>query len=292
MTRLTRRQFGAAAAGGIAIAFSLRGRTSAQPRARLPGSLARHRMLDAWLRINADGTATIFTGKVELGQGILTALAQIAAEELNMQPARIVMISGDTARTPDEGFTSGSRSIEESGAAIRAACAEARDILIKLAAERLDWSFDQLGVQDGVVYAPGMRTISYAALAGSVDLHRPATGKVSAGAGRRPPHRRQACCAPRYPGQGHWRGSLCAGPAAARHAARARGTAAALSRHSREGRHRRRQAPARRAGRGARRLVPRRDRRARRTGGAGARASGAQRRVDRRRRPARSPQAL
>ena len=179
MTRLTRRQFGAAAAGGIAIAFSMRGRPSAQPRARLPGSLARHRMLDAWLRINADGTATIFTGKVELGQGILTALAQIAAEELNMQPARIVMISGDTARTPDEGFTSGSRSIEDSGAAIRAACAEARDIMIHMAAERLRWSFDELSVQDGVIYAPGMRTVSYAELAASVDLHRPATGKVA-----------------------------------------------------------------------------------------------------------------
>ena len=179
MTRLTRRQFGAAAAGGIVIAFSLRGRPCAAPRARLPGSLARHRMLDAWLRINADGTATVFTGKVELGQGILTALAQIAAEELSMQPAQIVMISGDTARTPDEGFTSGSRSIEDSGAAIRAACAEARDIMIHMAAERLRWSFDELSVQDGVIYAPGMRTVSYGELAASIDLHRPASGKVA-----------------------------------------------------------------------------------------------------------------
>jgi nicotinate dehydrogenase subunit B len=92
---LTRRQF-VAAAGGIVIAFSVRSPVWAQ-RARLPGSLARHRRLDAWLRINLDGTATIFTGKVELGQGILTALAQIAAEELSLQPAHIVMISGDSA---------------------------------------------------------------------------------------------------------------------------------------------------------------------------------------------------
>ena len=70
---------------------------------KLPGSLANNRMLDAWLRINADGTATIFTGKVELGQGIVTALAQIAAEELDLPLARIKMISGDTAQTPDEG---------------------------------------------------------------------------------------------------------------------------------------------------------------------------------------------
>jgi len=179
VTQLTRRQFGAAAAGGIVIAFSLHGRPRAQRRPRLAGYLAQDRMLDAWLRINPDGTATVFTGKVELGQGILTALAQIAAEELSMQPERIVMISGDTARTPDEGFTSGSRSIEDSGAAIRQACAEARDILIRMAGERLRWSFDELSVQDGVIYAPGMRTLSYAELAGTVDLHRPATGKVA-----------------------------------------------------------------------------------------------------------------
>ncbi len=175
---LTRRQFTTIAAGGIVVAFSLRGPVRAQ-RAALPGSLAHDRMLDAWLRVNPDGTVTIFTGKVELGQGILTALAQIAAEELSMRPWRIVMVSGDTERTPDEGFTAGSRSIEDSGAAIRAACAEARDILIRMAGERLRWSFDELSVQDGVIYAPGMRTVSYAALAASVDLHRPASGKVA-----------------------------------------------------------------------------------------------------------------
>jgi len=174
---LTRRQF-TAAAGGIVIAFSMRGPVSAQQRARLSGSLARHRRLDAWLRINPDGTATIFTGKVELGQGILTALAQIAAEELYLPPTRIEMISGDTARTPDEGFTSGSRSIEDSGAAIRAACAEAASLLVELAGERLDWSSDELTVQDGVVYAPGTRKVSYGELASQADLRRAATGKV------------------------------------------------------------------------------------------------------------------
>jgi len=173
---LTRRQF-TAAAGGIVIAFSLRRPAWAQ-RARLPGSLARHRRLDAWLRINPDGTATIFTGKVELGQGILTALAQIAAEELYLPPARIVMISGDTARTPDEGVTSGSRSIETSGAAIRAACAEAAALLVELAGQRLNWSSDELTVQDGVIYAPGERKVSYGELATQFDLRRVATGKA------------------------------------------------------------------------------------------------------------------
>ena len=93
---LSRREF-AAALGGIVISFSLmpRGARGQQP-ASLPGSLNGNRMLDAWLRINQDGTATVFTGKVELGQGIVTALAQIAAEELDLPLARIKMISGDT----------------------------------------------------------------------------------------------------------------------------------------------------------------------------------------------------
>ncbi len=176
---LSRRQFGAAAAGGIVIAFSSSQPAPAQQRAHLPGSLARHRRLDAWLRINADGTVTVFTGKVELGQGILTALAQIAAEELRLPVARIEMVAGDTARTPDEGFTSGSRSIETSGAAIRAASAEAAALLVELAGERLDWSWDELTVQDGVIYAPGTRKVSYGELAAQFDLRRAATGKIS-----------------------------------------------------------------------------------------------------------------
>ena len=71
------------------------------------------------MRIDADGNATVFTGKVELGQGILTALAQIAAEELDLPLARVEMISGDTGRTPNEGQTAGSQSIENSGTALR-----------------------------------------------------------------------------------------------------------------------------------------------------------------------------
>ena len=84
----------------------------------LPGSLNNNRMLDGWLRVNADGTVTIFTGKVELGQGILTALTQIVAEELDVDVERIKVVSGRTDMTPNEGFTAGSRSIEESGAAL------------------------------------------------------------------------------------------------------------------------------------------------------------------------------
>src|SRR6185436_7847195 len=112
--------------------------------ARLPGSLQTNRMLDAWLRINADGSVTVFTGKVELGQGIVTALAQIAAEELDVPLAHVTMIPGRTGRPRDEGQTAGSQSIEQSGTALRMAGAEVRALLIALAATKLGVAADTL----------------------------------------------------------------------------------------------------------------------------------------------------
>src|SRR5262245_30805780 len=102
-----RRQF-TAGFGALVVAFSLDPRLASGQEGR-PGSLQNNRRLDGWIRINADGTATVFTGKVELGQGILTALKQIAAEELDLPLARIRLISGDTGQTPDEGQTAGSQ---------------------------------------------------------------------------------------------------------------------------------------------------------------------------------------
>ena len=136
-------------------------------------------MLDAWLRINADGSATIFTGKVELGQGILTALAQIAAEELDLPVTRVAMISGDTAQTPDEGYTSGSQSIENSGTAIRLACAEARALLVEQAAKRLDLAAEMLTVSEGTITAPDGRKLGYGELAAELDLHREVTATAA-----------------------------------------------------------------------------------------------------------------
>ena len=125
---LTRRQFGKAA-GALVVAFTLAPRLAGAQAPKLPGSLANNPMLDAWLRINADGSATIFTGKVELGQGITTALAQTAAEELDLPFPRVNMISGDTAQTPEENYTPRSQSIEYGGTAIRPACAAAPPLL-------------------------------------------------------------------------------------------------------------------------------------------------------------------
>ena len=92
-------------------------------------------------------TATVFTGKVELGQGILTALWQIAAEELDLPLSRVTILQVDTSRSPNEGFTFGSQSIENSGVALRLAGAEARAILIELAAKKLGVAADTLKVR-------------------------------------------------------------------------------------------------------------------------------------------------
>ena len=139
-----RREF-TAGLGAIVVAFSLDPKL-ARGQERLPGSLQDNRRLDGWIRVNADGTATVFTGKVELGQGIVTALAQIAAEELDLPLSRIKMISGDTGQTPNEGQTAGSQSIEASGTALRMAGAEVRAMLIDLAAKRLGVAADALTV--------------------------------------------------------------------------------------------------------------------------------------------------
>ena len=175
---LTRRQLGAGL-GAIVVAFSLRQPGLAQQAARLPGSLQGNRMLDAWLRINADGSAIVFTGKVELGQGAITALAQIAAEELDLPLSRVTMIAGDTARTPDEGHTSGSATIESSGTALRLAGAEVRAILLALAAKGFGVTPDKLAVSDGVISTPDGRTVGYGELAGAADLHREASVTVA-----------------------------------------------------------------------------------------------------------------
>ena len=270
---LTRRDF-TAGLGAIVVAFSLdHGAALAQqPQPpRLPGSLNTNRRLDSWLRINADGTATVFTGKVELGQGILTALHQIAAEELDLPLDRITMISGDTGRTPNEGQTAGSQSVENSGTALRMAGAEARAILLELAAKRFGVAADTLSVADGTISTsrwPQDR-LRRARRRGRSQARGDRQGDAQAR--DRAPDRRQVDPAHRYSRQGHGRCRLRAGPAAARHGARPRGASAHLYGHARERRRGRRQGGARRDRRGARRLVPRRHRRARGAGDQGAR---------------------
>src|SRR2546422_3296969 len=168
------------ATGGLVIGFALAPRLAlGQDRpAPLPGSLNANRMLDAWLRVDPNGTVTIFTGKIELGQGIGTALSQIAADELDVDLKRIEVVSGDTARTPNEGQTAGSLSIEQSGTALRFACAEARDILVSAAAVKLGAPAAELKVSDGAISAPDGTSVTYWALARDADFKREATATV------------------------------------------------------------------------------------------------------------------
>jgi CO/xanthine dehydrogenase Mo-binding subunit len=170
---LSRRGF-VAGAGGIAIAFTLAPKLAGgqQRPPVFTGSIKDNPMLDAWVRISPEGSAMVCTGKVELGQGIVTALAQIAAEELHLPLARVYMISGDTERAPNEGITSGSQSIEYGGTALRIACADMRATLLDLAAKHFTLSPDLLVYREGVFIAPGGRTVSYGELVRGVDFHR------------------------------------------------------------------------------------------------------------------------
>lgn len=157
------------------LAFRLASGGAADAGAPLPGSLRFNRRLSQWLRIRAEGVIEVRSGKVEIGQGILTALAQIAAEELDVSPARIAMASARTDRSPDEGVTSGSLSIQESGTALRHACAEARALLLAAAGSRLGAAPESLTVSDGEIVAPDGARTSYWELAAQDLLEREAT---------------------------------------------------------------------------------------------------------------------
>lgn len=169
----------------LTVAFSLwpalpgRSQTGSSASPPLPGSLQNNRRLDGWLRINADATVTLCTGKVELGQGILTALTQIVAEELDVDILRIAVVSGITGHTPNEGVTSGSLSIQDSGTALRVAAAEARALLLQAASARLGKPVQQLVVSDGSVSAgPGSAGTTYWELADAALLQREASAQV------------------------------------------------------------------------------------------------------------------
>jgi nicotinate dehydrogenase subunit B len=123
--------------------------------------------VDAFLAIDAKGTVTVYSGKVDLGTGVPTALAQMVAEELDVPLASIDMITGDTALTPDQGTTSGSFSIQNGGVQIRQAAATARNALLTEAAQRLGVGKDDLIVADGKISdKSGGKSVTYAELIG------------------------------------------------------------------------------------------------------------------------------
>jgi CO/xanthine dehydrogenase Mo-binding subunit len=155
--------------------------TSASPgdRPKLPGGLHVNRCLGQWLRFRSDGVVEVRSGKVELGQGILTALAQIVAEELDVRHPRVRMIAASTPTSPDEAVTSGSLSMQESGTALRYACAEARAIYLAEAAAELGVPIESLKIEDGTILAPNGRSTTYWALTDDALLDREATAAVA-----------------------------------------------------------------------------------------------------------------
>ncbi len=145
----------------------------------LPQSLSDNPRLDQWIAFESDRKVALKPGKVEIGQGILTALRQIAAEELDLEPSQLRVMAANTALSPDEGVTSGSMSVENSGAAIRLVCAEVRARMVEGAAARLGLAAETLTIEGGSFLADGEATgLDYWSMAATVDLAVAATGSA------------------------------------------------------------------------------------------------------------------
>jgi nicotinate dehydrogenase subunit B len=147
--------------------------------ATLPKNLAANPLLSSWVSVQADGVMNVRVGKVELGQGILTALAQLAADELDVDLTQVRMLPANTASGPDEGLTSGSMSVADSGAAVRLVAANVRALFVREAAQRWQVAATQVTVEGGRIASPhAAETTSYAALSDVVDLRVAADASV------------------------------------------------------------------------------------------------------------------
>ncbi|MEB2777050.1 molybdopterin cofactor-binding domain-containing protein [Algoriphagus sp. D3-2-R+10] len=135
--------------------------------------------IDSWIRLDADGHLTVLSGKQELGQGIKTALIQIAAEELDIHPDRCHIINSDTGQTANEGFTAGSNSVEGSGSAIRQAAAEARLYLLKQAGQKWNVNPSSLQVENGNIKSASGEEISYWKLLEGKLIEQKITGEAT-----------------------------------------------------------------------------------------------------------------
>ena len=145
----------------------------------LPASLIENPRLDRWIHFQPDRTVRIATGKVELGQGIVTAIGQIAADELDVPFDHVAVLSGDTTHGPDELYTTSSLSVDVSGGSVRLVCAEVRAKALERAALRLNCSRDELTVVGGQFLQNGAATgQDYWTVAAEIDLTQAATGTV------------------------------------------------------------------------------------------------------------------
>jgi CO/xanthine dehydrogenase Mo-binding subunit len=141
----------------------------------LPGSLKSSPLLDAWIRIAPDGAVTVCSGKVELGTGVRTALMQIAAEALEIAPEQLHFIAGDTAVTPNEGYTAGSHTIPDSGTALLHASSQVAALIAAGAATQWGLPRQQVRLVRGRVVAVDGRSMHYGEAVKSAALHRAAT---------------------------------------------------------------------------------------------------------------------
>jgi CO/xanthine dehydrogenase Mo-binding subunit len=167
-----------AGGGALIVSFSLsgalaqqQGAPAAAPAPSPPGSLKTSPYLDAWIRIDANGSIEVFTGKAELGQGFKTAVRQIAAEELDIAFESLEVTTADTRLTANEGYTSGSNSMKDSGTAIQNAAAQVRELLLAEAASRLGLPVETLWTAEGAVIAPDGKRLSYGELVRDDMLH-------------------------------------------------------------------------------------------------------------------------
>lgn len=178
MMSIDRRTFLKGSAGFLAVSFMLPADLFAQtPEPVLAGDLKDHPELSSWIRINTDGTVSLFIGKVELGQGAKTAVAQVCAEELVVEFDRIKVVAGDTRLSPDEGTTAGSQTMPNCAPAVQQAAAEVRQILRNIAAERLNVDGESLTISDGTI-SSGDATVTYWQLVENLNLEIKATGSA------------------------------------------------------------------------------------------------------------------
>ncbi len=167
-----------AGGGALIISFSLTdafaqdaAAPAAPPAPKPPGSLGTAPFLDSWIRIDADGSVTVFTGKAELGQGFKTAAQQLAAEELDVAFESLKVITADTKLTANEGYTAGSHSMQDSGVAVQNAAAQVRELLIAEAARRLELPAENFRTENGAVISPDGKRFGYGELVGADMLH-------------------------------------------------------------------------------------------------------------------------
>ena len=173
---VSRRSF--LAGGALVVSFSLLPRSASAQSEKAPaagpafGDLnKKYPYLDSWIAIDEKGAVTVFSGKAELGQGIMTALMQCAAEQLAVEPQAITMVMASTKETPDEGYTAGSQSMSAGGTALLNAAAQVRAILLQWAAEAMAADAAQLTAENGTVIGPGAKRIGYGDLVKGRSLH-------------------------------------------------------------------------------------------------------------------------